>query len=191
MYQPLKDFFDKQHKLTVEQWNMFKEHLSLLELEKKTILTREGDIEKSLYFIAKGSVRKYYLKNGKEYSIDFRFENQFVSSYTSLLTQTPSRQYLETLEDSILYRIGYNALMEMLDNSIAGAKLGRINAEELYIEKERREASLMLDKPDERYLNLVRNKKDWLQRIPQHYIASYLNMTPETLSRVRKRTLKR
>ena len=187
MFQSLKEYFDKQHKLTNEEWNIFKEHLAIQRLNKKTIITHEGQIEKFLFFIAKGGVRKYYLKNGKEYSIDFRFENQLVSSYTSFLTQTPSRQFVETLEETTLYKIGFEALMTMFDFSIAGAKLGRLNAEELFIEKEFREASLMLDNPDERYLNLLKNKKKWLQRVPQHYIASFLNMTPETLSRVRKR----
>ncbi len=189
MFQSLRDYFDKQYKLADEEWNVIKEHLSIQELNKNTIVTREGQIEKYLCFIAKGGIRKYYLKNGKEYSIDFRFENQLVSSYTSFLTQTPSRQFVETLEETLLCKIGFKALINMFNTSKAGAKLGRLNAEELFIEKEFREASLMLDKPDERYLNIVSNKKEWLQRVPQHFIASYLNMTPETLSRIKKRTL--
>jgi len=191
MFQSLRNYFDKQYKLTDKEWNVIKEHLSIQQLNKNTIVTREGQIEKYLYFIAKGGIRKYYLKNGKEYSIDFRFENQLVSSYTSFLTQTPSRQFVETLEKTLLYKIGYKALMTMFNSSKAGAKLGRLNAEELFIEKEFREASLMLDKPDERYLNIVSKRKEWLQRVPQHLIASYLNMTPETLSRIKKRTLRR
>lgn len=191
MFQCLKEFFNQQHPLKDEEWELFASKLTRVEYSKNTIITKEGEIEKYLYFIAKGGVRIYHLNKGKEYSIDFRFENQFTSSYASFLTRTPSRQYMETIENSILYRIPYDFLMELSYTTLPGAILSKINAEQLFIEKELREASLRLDSPDERYINLLQNKKHWLQRVPQHYIASFLHMTPETLSRVKKRTLKK
>ncbi len=191
MFQSLKDFFNQQHPLSDEEWELFTSQLTLVEYPKNTIITKEGEIERYLYFIAKGGVRIYYLSKGKEYNIDFRFENQFTSSYASFLTQSPSRQYMESLEDTTLYRITYDFLMELSYTTLPGAILSKINAEDLFIEKELREASLRLDSPDERYINLLKNKKHWIQRVPQHYIASFLNMTPETLSRVKKRTIKK
>jgi CRP-like cAMP-binding protein len=105
------------------------------------------------------------------------------------LTQSPSRQYIEAIEETTLYAIHYAALQEMYATSKNGERLGRLSAEGLFIEKEIHEASLMLDSPDERFNSLLKYKRDWIQRIPQKYLASYLNLTPETFSRLKKRNV--
>lgn len=143
-----------------------------------------------MYYILKGGVRLYYdlAEKDKEVSMYFRFENTFISCYTSFLTQTPSRQIIRAIEDSQLVRISYDSAQVLMKYRV-GEKIFRQNAEELFIIKERREESLLLESPDERYLNLVKTNPDWFQRIPQHQIASYLGMSPETLSRIKKRNL--
>ncbi len=188
MFDALKIFIDHENLLTESEWNTLKNNFAKKEYHVDEIVTEEGQIEKYLYFILKGCVRKYYLVDGKEHCIDFRFENQFISSYASFLTQQPSRQFLQAIEETTLLAISYNSLQELYRISKSGEKLGRNNAEGLFIEKDLREASLMLDSPDERYINLMKQKPDWIQRLPLHMIASYLNVTPETLSRIRKRT---
>jgi len=189
MYTDLKLFFDKMNPLKRLEWELFKSNTKTKAFQKGEIITREGQIENYLYFISKGGTRIFYLKEGNETNIDFRFENQFTSSYASFLTQTPSRQYIEAIEDSVLYAINYKALQKMYGLSKNGERLGRINAQDLFLEKEMHEASLMLDTPEERFNQLFQNKKHWLQRVPQKQIASYLNMTPETFSRIKKRSL--
>ena len=187
MYKELKQILDKENLLTESEWNIMEEHLVEKNFNKDEIITKEGSIESYLYFIKSGAIRKYYLVQGKEHCIDFRFENQFVSSYTSFLTQTPSRQNVQALEDSVLVCLSYSSLQQLYDNSKTGEKLGRHQSEYLLIEKETHEASLMLDSPDERYKQLLATKPNWLLRIPSYMIASYLNITPETFSRVKTR----
>lgn len=187
MYKTLKEVIDKESSLTELEWNLLKSNFVLKEYKANTIITKGGGIEKYLYFILKGGVRKYYLIDGDEYYTSFCFEKQFISSYASFLTQQPSRQYLQTIEETTLFAINYNSLQELYSLSKSGEKLGRAHAEGLFIEKELREASLMLDNPDEKYSKLMNQKPDWIQRLPLYMITSYLNITPETLSRVRKR----
>ena len=187
MYEKLKQTLDKENLLTESEWNNMKEHFVEKNFIKGEIITEEGRVESYLYFIISGAIRKYYLVQGKEHCVDFRFENQFVSSYASFLTQSPSRQNMQALENSFLICISYSSLQKLYGISKTGEKLGRQQAEGLFIEKELHEASLMLDSPDERYKRLLATKPNWLLRIPSYMIASYLNMTPETYSRVKKR----
>jgi len=187
MYKELKQILDKKNLLTESEWNNMEEHLVEKNFNKGEIITEEGSVDNYLYFISSGAIRKYYLVQGKEHCVDFRFENQFVSSYASFLTGRPSRQYMEALEDSVLVCMSFASLQNLYGSSKTGEKLGRLQAEGLFIEKELHEESLMLDSPDERYKRLLATKPNWLLRIPSYMIASYLNMTPETYSRVKTR----
>lgn len=181
-----RELLDRFHKMSDQEWAGFEQALVYKEVNKNEWLTQEAQTERYLYFIELGAVRKYYLKGDKEYTIDFRFEGEFVSAYASFITQEPSRQYLQALENTQLVAISYEQMQKMYRTQV-GERLGRMNAEHIFVAKSRREASLMLDSPDEKYQKLLKDKGEWFLRLPQHYIASYLGMTPETLSRVKKR----
>jgi len=187
MYENLRSFFDRLNPLDDHEWDAFKKNIKVKCFKKGELIRREGEIEQNLFFVCNGGVRVFYLKDGNEINVNFRFENQFTSAYASFLTQTPSRQYIAAIEDTKLYAIHYSALQELYATFKNGECLGRLSAESLFIEKEIHEASLMLDSPDERFNSLLEHKKDWIQRIPQKYLASYLNITPETFSRLKKR----
>ena len=187
MGENIKIIIDFKNVLSDCEWEEMKTHFIQKKLKKDAIITAERQTEKYLYFIKQGVVRKYYLVNGIEYNIDFRFENQFVSSYASFLTQQPSAIFLEAIEDVTLLAIKFKSLQELYRISKSGERLGRLYAEELFIEKKIREAALMIQSPKERYINLLTQKPHWIKRVPLYMIASYLNITPETLSRVRKK----
>ena len=101
MFDALKIFIDHENLLTESEWNTLKNSFAKKEYHVDEIVTEESQIEKYLYFILKGGIRKYYLVDGKDtFRIDFRFENQFISSYASFLTQQPSRQFLQAIEET-------------------------------------------------------------------------------------------
>ena len=186
MLTSIKEELFKEKSFKTRHWNIFKKYIEIVEYKKHDIITSYNQVENYLYFIIKGGVRAYYAAVDKEISVVFRFEEQFISSYASFLTREPSMQILNVLEDSTLIRISYESVQKLMKYRV-GERIFRLNAEELFILKEEREVSLLIDTPDERYNNLLTMHKDWFQRIPQHQIASYLGMSAETLSRVKKR----
>lgn len=178
--------------LTDEQWALISPCLRLERLQKKATWTKAGDICKSVGLIISGSVRLYHIKDGEEVTSYFCFENDWISSYKSFLKQQPGINYLEAMEDTLILTFTYQQLqqwqaMPQLSHTID--RFCRLIAEYLICCYEDRVASFILQTPEERYLQLLENDKNLMQRIPQHYIANYLGITPVSLSRIRKRIL--
>ncbi len=188
MLDSLKKELFKEKSFKNIHWRVFKKHIDVVEFDKDAIISQNNKIENYLYYILKGGCRVYYEKPDKDINILFRFENQFISAYTSFLTREPSKQSIQALEKMLAVRINYESAL-LLSKYRVGEKIFRKNAEELFVLKEQREESLLMETPDEKYQNLMIKHKDWFLRVPQHYIASYLGMSPETLSRVKKRNL--
>ncbi|AFD08902.1 Crp/Fnr family transcriptional regulator [Solitalea canadensis] len=158
--------------------------------DKKDYLLRAGEIERNMWWIASGAVRLFYEKDGEEVDTMFTFENSFVTSCASLLSQAPSSYSIQTLETSEVMYISKSNLDFLYDRSKNAERLGRLSLEGLYLAKEERDRSLRSDSATDRYLQLIGTQPDLLQRIPQKYIASYLGITPESLSRIRKNLVK-
>jgi len=188
MLDSLKEELFKEKSFKKMHWRVFKKHIEIVEFNKNEILTKNGVVENNLYFILEGGCRVYYDTPDKEINTLFRFENQFISAYTSFLTRLPSKQTIQALEKTTAVKISYDK-GQLLSKYRVGEKIFRKNAEELFILTEQRVESFLIESPDERYINLMNSHKDWFLRVPQHYIASYLGMSPETLSRVKKRNL--
>jgi CRP-like cAMP-binding protein len=157
------------------------------EIEKGTILLRQGDVEKSVAFIEKGIFRHYTIvRDGKDISLLFTFENWFVGEMSSFITQSPSYYFIEALTDAKIWQLSYDNLQKLYLHTTVGNKLGRKMMEQLYIRKAERERNLLMMNAEERYLDLIRQAPHILQNIPLKYIASYLGITPQALSRIRK-----
>ena len=150
-------------------------------------LVRAGQVCRSITFVESGLLRYYYLVNGKEVTGNFFFESSFVGAFASFISQSPSKQFVDCLEDCVLWQATHEQLEQLYATVPALEKFGRKMAESLFVHAQNRTASLLLDTPDQRYANLLRNRPKVLQRVPQYMIASYLGFTPETLSRIRKR----
>lgn len=161
------------------------------EVPKKFRLVDYGKVANELYFINKGIIRLFYPKEGEEITGYLFKENLFTSSYDSFLTQTPSMQVLETLEDCELLVITKERLDRLYEQMPAMHIFTRKMAEQRFINAQRILSSFILDSPEERYLKFVTANKDLLQRVPQHYIASFLGITPVSLSRIRKRLMEK
>lgn len=175
--------FSPKEKTTIEEVLIFRE------VPKKYPLLKIGSIAREIYFMNKGCSRMYYDKDGEEITGFFFTENMMFSGFESFLSQQPSIQGIETLESCELIVISYSAYQNLYDKIPRFNIFTRKLLEERFIFAQKVVASLILDKPEERYLNLFRRQPELLNRVPQHMLATYLGITPVSLSRIRKRIL--
>lgn len=153
---------------------------------KGTILLKEGGLSNACYFVIKGCIRSYYLRDGEEKTTEFYTESQSVTP-SVYGKQKPSEHYLECVEGTIagvgtpetetqMYKV---STIRNVKSYHCRSHDGKISGYFF--------AEFKMDNPEQRYLNLIKNRPDLLQRVPQHQIASYLDIKPESLSRIRKR----
>jgi len=163
--------------------DLFKE----LKTKSKTVLLKEGEIARKIFFVKEGCLRMWFNHEGREITFQFFFENEMVASIESLRLNKPSIYNIETLEPTtllVLTKKNFNAFLnetpELKDYlmEIAFKRWGHYS--KLY-------KSFLINNPVERYKELIRNEPRIIQRIPQHYIASYLGITPVSLSRIRNK----
>jgi CRP-like cAMP-binding protein len=186
--------FDQLHRLTAQfiqlsarEKQILEEAFAFKQVPKNFLLVREGQVARELYFINKGLMRLFYEKEG-EYITGFIFrENLFASSYESFLQQSPSIQHLETLEDCELLALSKEKMDELYEHIPSFNVLTRKIAEQRFINAQKILSSFLLDSPEERYIKFAEEHGDLLLRLPHHIIASYLGITPVSLSRIRKR----
>lgn len=174
------------------QWQAFTKHLEYKVVKKKDHFAVKDKICSEIGFILKGSVRYYHVKDGAEITGYFSFENEFVSSYKSYLTQQPSITYIQALEETELILISQKNMQLMLNDPLLAytmERFGRLVAEHYICCYEDRITSFIIQSPEERYLKMMENERSILQRVPQHYIANFLGITPVSLSRIRRRTV--
>lgn len=176
--------------LNEEEFAALQHIFSPKELKKGAFLAEQGRIERRFAFIESGLLRAFYTNNeGYEYNKTFFLENEFVGAYSSLVTGKVNYINIQAMEDAVLLVANYSDLLAVYDRFPKMEKLGRLLAEQFFVEKERREIELVLLDAEERY-RIFRNEYPGLEnRVPQYYIASYLGITPTQLSRIRgKRT---
>jgi CRP-like cAMP-binding protein len=187
MKQRIRELFDSQALLSDEEWDLFASKLEYKAFRKGDMVLREGDVENYLSFIARGSVRHYVYDNKyDEISVAFCSENGFCSSYNSFIRQTPSVLSIQALEDVELLRMSHQNLQELYTCSHTGERLGRINAELYLCHKEEREIMLLTMSAQERYMHLLENNPKLLDLVKLEHIATYLGITPQSLSRIRR-----
>ncbi len=173
--------------LTKSEWNNFSSKLKRRDFKAKALLLNQGNVAHNLYFVESGLLRTYHLQAGKEINTYFACNKQFISVFSSLISQTPSFETLEVLEDSTVYELSHQALMELYNTSSKFERLGRILAEKNYLCVVDRTLTMQTKTAKEKYLEFIKNyDKKIVQRVPQYMIASFLGIAPESLSRIRK-----
>jgi len=161
-----------------------------IELEKGQHLLEAGNICKDVFFIEKGLVRYYTNNHGDEKTAYFNKEGEFVCDYASYLPQKPSGINIQALEKSTVYAISQSHMNQLYEQVKYGERFGRMALEEVYLDAIDQINSLYNDPPEVRYTVFLSKFPDIAQRVPQYYIASYVGIKPQSLSRIRKRMIK-
>lgn len=183
----IRKYFERKLKLSDQDWEIFSSKLIKREFPKKQILLSAGQIENHLSFVESGIVRFFFPKQESDLTFSFTFDNNFVSGYDSFLTRSPSSYNIETLTPTVLWRLTYDDLQDIYENTAVGNVIGRKAGEELFLKKSQREHALLNQTAQQRYLNLFTEQPYLIKEIPLKYIASYIGVTPQALSRIRKR----
>jgi CRP-like cAMP-binding protein len=167
-----------------------KEIIQAIKIEKQPkghLLIREGDYVKDCFFLIKGCVRQYQLIDGSEKTTAFYTDGQGISSFTSVAKKVASNHYFECLEECDLAVISIEKELELYKKYPNFESLSRAGLESQLGEYQDMMAKFIILKPEERYLDLLENRPELINRVPQYHLASYLGVSPETLSRIRKR----
>jgi CRP/FNR family transcriptional regulator, anaerobic regulatory protein len=188
MFDPVKAYYKKLvPDLQEDDWKIMEQKLTVQHLKKGDYLTRQGEIARQVSFINKGLLRMFYLVDGKEICTGFSCENEYVSSYASFLTHQPSAENIDVLEDCELINLSFDDMQVLYKTKPVFETFGRKIAEMLFIMISSQANRLLTLTPEERYQSVLEYQPFIIQRVPQYMIASLIGITPEHLSRLRKK----
>ncbi|HNE49586.1 MAG TPA: Crp/Fnr family transcriptional regulator [Chitinophagales bacterium] len=177
--------------LTPNEWITLVQYGSIRSLKKGENFITANQVNTKIAFILKGAFRFFYEKNDNEITCLLGFENNLIGSFESNILKQPCTQTIQAIEDSELFIIDYKDLEKLYDKSPKFERVGRIILEYYLAYLQQRITSYLLDTPEQRYVRLINETPDILNRVPLQYIASYIGVTPVSLSRIRKRILKK
>ncbi len=180
----LKKSFDKYFDAPIEAWQEFAELCEPISFAKDEIIKPQHTIEKYFYFIITGSAGIFLWKENNSVCLDFAFENSACCDYMSLLTKKPTELEVVALEKSDMIRIS-SANFYILSRKSVGQVIMQMSAESSFVEKQQQQIELLTKTAEERYQILQAKFPHIQQRIAQKHIASYLGITPQSLSRIR------
>jgi CRP-like cAMP-binding protein len=186
--------FRNKFPLDNDKWFDYVSCFKRIEIPAKTVLLNEGETSKRLFLIEKGCIRVWFNNNGKDITTQFFFENNMVASIESFRKKTPSPVTIETIEPSIVWWIYKNDLDRIIEEikNVPELRDTFINAIfERTFEYMKHFISSIKDTPQQRYLNLLKEKPEIIKRVPQRYIASYLGITTVHLSRIKSKLAKK
>lgn len=183
----ISSFFETEYPLNKDGLRKLLSLFKMEKIKKGTLILNAGTEEKSLRFLNKGVVREYYATSDKETNINFYTEPQFITDLSSFNANSKTKKYQETLSDVELLAIDKSSFRKLLNEYDCGKSFIDLSFQRLLRNKELFEYNRITKSPEELYNELFIYRPNWLEKIPQYHIASYLNITPETLSRIRKR----
>lgn len=189
-----KEFITKMIDIDENEWSEITKILKKVTFKKGDIINKEGDIFKNILFVNSGIIRSYLIdNNGRDFTWHIHYsgdkatmKNLFVVDYASFTNQEPSKLFFEVIENTELIAISYNSLERLYNSAEKWQKLGKIMADTAYYFTHHRTLSLLTETAEVRYERLLKENPTLLQQVPQYYIASYLGITPQSLSRIRK-----
>lgn len=162
------------------------------QVKKNDYILREGEICKNVYFLTKGSLRMFFVDDtGSEVNYRFTFDKNFFVDFQSFLTQKPSHFFWQALQDCGFLVLPKNEIQRLYAASPAWNNFGRLIAEKVYLQMNERVEMLLFMSPEERYNHLLATQPQLFAMVSQFHLSSYLGVKPESLSRLRKRLLKK
>jgi len=191
MLDALFNYMNSIQPLSDDLKEVLAQKLEIIEVSKRQLLLKEGQTSDYIYVVIKGLLRMYYIKDGEEVCSRFMEEQRMAMSVNSFYTRTPGYEYIETLEPSTLARIHYDSLQELYTSRNDFNFIARVITETYFIRSEERLYLIRKKSAEERYVYLTEHYPEILQRVPLTYIASYLGITLETISRIRKKLSER
>ena len=178
------EFLNKFIPLTQEEYDtLILPCIVKRQFEKKSIVTQSGEIENYMNFVDRGLVRKYYKKENDEINTQISYEGHIIHAQESFHSRTPSEYTIETIEPCELSSITYECLERIYSSSEKMQQLGRLVITATMVLKDKWQSQLVKLSPRERFITFVTKHPELMQRVPQKYLASYLNIKPETFSR--------
>ena len=186
----LFDFISKYISLTEDEKNAILSLDIFRSVKKGTILLKEGQKSKDDYFVLKGCIRKYYIINGEEKTTAFFTEMEGITPHC-VKNNAPSEYFISCVEDTILTATNSDMEPETFSKFPKFETLCKIVAEEHLAKQQINFDEFKISSPEQRYLNLMQSRPDLIQRVPQHQLASYLGIKPQSLSRLRARILEK
>ena len=166
------------------------EFLQILEVKKyakKEFILEEGEVCDKIFFINSGCARDFFNIEGEEKIVEFFFENSWFTDYGSFLTGQPTIENLQAIEPCEVVYFSKASLYNLYITNPVFERVGRVMAENAFMNLMKISSMRTNHDPQERYLNLMKSSPELFERVPQHYIASYLGLQPQSLSRIRKR----
>jgi CRP-like cAMP-binding protein len=183
MLQYISKYLQRFMPFTTEDVKGLAQYCEIRKFDKRVEIVKEGEVDNYLNMVLAGLVRKYVRVKKKETILQLATEGHVIHSEISYLTRVPSQVILETLEPTLLISIRYDKMKEALASFPKGERLGRLIMTGMYIKKDERRYEMLAKSTRQRFLDYMNRNPHMLQRIPQKYLASYLNITSETFSR--------
>jgi len=174
--------------LTKNEFRQIEPFIEIREFDKRVRVIHEGEVERYLNVVAWGLARKFLPVRNKEITIQLASEGHMIHSELSFHYRVPSRSVVETIEPTVFFSISYDSLEQMYEQIPGMERLGRLMITDLFIKSDTRYFNQLRKSTRERFLEYVRSHPDMVQRVPQKYLASFLNIKPETFSRLKHLT---
>jgi CRP-like cAMP-binding protein len=173
---------------TIEELKYLESGLSVIELKPKHFFIHANTMQKEIGFVYSGLLRAFYIdNNGDEISVNFFRENRYATHYSAFITQTPSKYYFQCLEPTVLVTISYKHIQEGYERFPIFERYGRLVAEAVLKIQQKRIEGFLFDNAETRYLDFIKENPNLFNRVSLSYLASYLGIERQSLTRIRKK----
>ena len=189
MLENLKNYIQGIVTLTAEELALVDKYFEVKKIKRKEFLLEGGNVCDFIGFIRSGTIRHFHVKNGDEKTCDISFEDAWVTDFQSFTQKTTCIMNLQAMEDTVMFIIKKDKLQALYAECNKYETFGRLMTEQVALRASEIAMSLSSEKPEERFLNLLKNQPDLFQRVPQKYIANFLGIGAESLSRIKNRII--